>query len=184
MKHDLEELECNSNSAILQPKQQSAGGKALQCVELQVDARICEVAIQRNDIKVLALTSRDLVAAEAWYCYRLYTYVKGTDKNNSTFLQYNLQDPTYKYRVAEREKYGCVTQYVQCELFQTHKVVKFTQLTSMLKEPMLSLGVEIQECTKKHFQRKLETDFGNMLLIVSDASRRLLAFPDSLSSEI
>ena len=29
MKHDLEELECNSNSVILQPKRQSAGGKAL-----------------------------------------------------------------------------------------------------------------------------------------------------------
>ena len=77
-----------------------------------------------------------------------------------------------------------MTQYVQCELFQTPKVVKFTQLTSMLKELMLSLGVEIQECTEKHLQRKLETDFGNMLLIVSDVSGRLLVFPDSLSSEI
>ena len=53
-------------------------------------------------------------------------------------------------KVAEREAYGCVTQYVQCELFQTPKVVMFTQLISMLKEPMLSLGVEIQECSKKH----------------------------------
>jgi len=90
-------LECKSDSAILQPKQQSARGKALssrildkscifcppeksakyvkgtrtreplvQCVELQTDAKIHgEVAIKRNDTKVLALTSRDLVAAEA-----------------------------------------------------------------------------------------------------------------------
>ena len=77
-----------------------------------------------------------------------------------------------------------MTQYVQCELFQTPKVVKFTQLTSMLKEHMLSLGVEIQECTNKHLRRKLETDFGNMLHIVSNASGKLLIFPDSLSSEI
>ena len=217
MKRDLEELEYESDSAILQPKRQSARGKALssrildkscifcppdkstkyvkgtrtreplvQCVELQADARIREVARKRNDAKVLALTSRDLVAAEAWYhksCYRLYTSVKGTDENNSTFLQYNLQDSNYKYKVAEREAYGCMTQYVQCELFQTPKVVKFTQLTSMLKEHMLSLGVEIQECTKKHLRRKLETDFGNMLHIVSDASGKLLVFPDSLSSD-
>ena len=118
----------------------------VQCVELQADARIHKVAIKRNDTKGLAHTSRDLVAAEAWYhksCYRLYTIVKGTDENNSTFLQYNLQDPNYKYKVAEREAYERVTQYVQCELFQTPKVVKFTQLTSMLKEHMLSLGVEI-----------------------------------------
>ena len=107
MKRDLEELECKSDSAIPQPKRQSARGKALssrildkscifcppekpakyvkgtrtreplvQCVELQADARIREVAIKRNDTKVLALTSRDLVAAEAWYhksCYKLYT---------------------------------------------------------------------------------------------------------------
>ena len=42
----------------------------VKCVELQAEARICEVAMQRNDAKVLALTSRDLVA---WYhksCYR------------------------------------------------------------------------------------------------------------------
>ena len=58
-------------------------------VKLQADARIREVAMQRNDTKVSALTSRDLVAAEAWYhksCYRLYTNVKGNDENNSTFL--------------------------------------------------------------------------------------------------
>ena len=100
----------------------------VQCVELQADARIREVAIKRNDAKVLALTSRDLVAAEAWYhksCYRLYTSVKGSDENNSTFLQ----DSNYKYKVAERKAYGRVTQYVQCELFQTPKIVKFTKFT-------------------------------------------------------
>ena len=61
----------------------------VQCVELQADARIRKVAIKRNDTKVLAHTSRDLATAEAWYhksCYRLYTIVKGTDENNSTFL--------------------------------------------------------------------------------------------------
>ena len=76
-----------------------------------------------------------------------------------------------------------MTQYVQCELFQTPKVVKFTQSTSMLKEHMLSLGIEIQECTRKHLRRKLETDFGNMLHIISNASGKLLVFPVSLSSD-
>ena len=98
MKRDSEELEYESDSTILQPKRQSARGKALfsrildkscifcppdkstkyvkgtrireslvQCVELQADARIREVAIKRNDTKVLALTSRDFVAAEAGF---------------------------------------------------------------------------------------------------------------------
>jgi len=82
----------------------------VQCIELKANARIREVAIKCNDIKILALTSR---AAVAWYhksCYKLYTNVKDTDGNNSTFLQYNLQDPNYKNKVAEREAYGHVTQ--------------------------------------------------------------------------
>ena len=86
--------------------------------------------------------------------------MKGTDENNSTFLQYNLQDPNCKYKVAEREAYERVTQCVQCELFQTPKVVKFTQLTSLLKEHMLSLGVEIQECTKKRLRRNWKQILG------------------------
>ena len=61
----------------------------IQCVELQADAKIREVAIKRNDTKVLALASRDLVVAETQYhksCYKLYTNVKDTDENDSTSL--------------------------------------------------------------------------------------------------
>ena len=47
---------------------------------------------------------------------------------------------------------------------------------------MLSLGVEIQKDTKKSLRRKLETDFGDILHLVSDASGKLLAFPDSLNA--
>jgi len=53
----------------------------------------------------------------------------------------------------------------------------------MLQEHMLSLGVEIQECAKKHLRRKLETDYGNMLHIMFDASGKLMVFPGSLSSD-
>ena len=52
-----------------------------KCAELRSNETICQAAVAKNDNKILALTSKDLVAAEGHYhrsCYRKYTksYVK------------------------------------------------------------------------------------------------------------
>ena len=48
----------------------------IQCQELRVDARVREVATKKLNQRMLAITSRELVAAEGHYhrsCYCLYT---------------------------------------------------------------------------------------------------------------
>lgn len=52
------------------------GKKVVQCRELRADEKIQSVATKKMDSRILAIVSRDLVAAEGHYhrsCYRLYT---------------------------------------------------------------------------------------------------------------
>jgi len=60
-----------------------------------------------------------------------------------SMMEDNQQDLNYKYRVAENEVYRCVMRYIQCELFQTPKVVKLTQLTSILKAVTWSRNMRV-----------------------------------------
>ena len=78
-----------------------------QCVDLRADDSIRKAAIAKGDSRIIALASRDLVAAEAWYhgqCYRDYTRPKkagknsdlesGTDSNETNY--YNIESPAYE----------------------------------------------------------------------------------------
>lgn len=58
----------------------SKGGRTrehlVQCTELRADDKVRKAAVSKMDSRVLAIVSRDLVAAEGHYhrsCYRLYT---------------------------------------------------------------------------------------------------------------
>ena len=60
-----------------------------------------------------------------------------------------------------------------------------TNLTNILTESMLSLGVQdILPQTKKHIRRKLESEFKKSLEIFSDEKGRLLVVPENLSKEM
>lgn len=53
--------------------------KLTQAVQLKADQTLRECATQKGDEKILAVTSRDIVAAEAHYhisCYKDYTRIK------------------------------------------------------------------------------------------------------------
>ena len=53
--------------------------KLTQAVQLRADQTLRECAVQKRDEKILAVTSRDIVAAEAHYhhsCYKNYTRMK------------------------------------------------------------------------------------------------------------
>ena len=57
----------------------------VQCVDLRADSAIREAAEKKSDGKVIALCSRELVAAEAKYhrsCYR--AYIKDTKQDRKT----------------------------------------------------------------------------------------------------
>ena len=48
----------------------------IQCVDLRADSTIRRAAVGKNDPRILAIVTRELVAAEACYhksCYRDYT---------------------------------------------------------------------------------------------------------------
>jgi hypothetical protein len=61
-----------------------------------------------------------------------------------------------------------------------------TGLTNVLLEFMNTLGysnTEIKMQTKKHMRRKLKSEFGESLHMLSDDNGRLLVIPDNLSIE-
>ncbi len=50
------------------------------CKELRADAKVRDAATKKLDSKILAIVTRDIVAAEAHYqrsCYRQYTMIHG-----------------------------------------------------------------------------------------------------------
>ena len=57
-------------------RKQNTREPLVMCKELRADAKVRNVATKKLDSKILAIVSRDIVAAEAHYhrsCYRLYT---------------------------------------------------------------------------------------------------------------
>jgi len=59
--------------------------KLIQAVQLTADQTLQECAIQKGDAKILAVTSRDIVAAEAHYhvsCYKDYTRIKNKESQD------------------------------------------------------------------------------------------------------
>ena len=69
----------------------------IQCIDLRADENIRKTALAKNDSKLLAIVSRDLVAAEACYhgtCHREYTRPKPETGSSST-LSFTSQDDEY-----------------------------------------------------------------------------------------
>ena len=71
--------------------------KLIQGTDLRADENIRKTALAKNDSKLLAIVSRDLVAAEACYhgtCYKEYTRPKPEARSSST-LSFTSQDDEY-----------------------------------------------------------------------------------------
>lgn len=151
----------------------------LQSRELRSDDTIRRAAQDKLDQKMLAITSRDLVAAEAHYhksCYRKYTHKEkekisvATDKDDEA------------YQAAEQESYLLLFQYVRDTLFAEPAVVRMTELTGMLVSYLQTCGInDVKPHTKKHIRRKLECEFKESLHFVSDDKGKVLVYPDNLS---
>lgn len=83
--------------------------KLTKAVQLRADQTLRECAIKKGDEKILAATSRDIVAAEAhyhWSCYRNYTRARpereGDEEDDSSTL----------YQRIERESYAELFEYI------------------------------------------------------------------------
>ncbi len=79
--------------------------KLTQAVQLRADETLRKCAILKGDEKILALASRDMVAAEAHYhcsCYKIYTKVKIKEHE----YQCEKTDRDEWYQIVEKEAYA------------------------------------------------------------------------------
>ena len=75
----------------------------IQARQLRVDERLRHCALEKQDEKILAVTSRDIVAAEAHYhtsCYRNFT--RKTDKSQES-RRTSISEGEKSYNMAESE---------------------------------------------------------------------------------
>ena len=97
--------------------------------------------------RLLALVSRDLVAAEGHYhrsCYCLYT--KGVDNTaaedvGAHAVNQSRCDINTQYEAAEKQSFSELFSYIREELFVNSNVVPMTDLTARLAQSMGILGV-------------------------------------------
>lgn len=172
---------CNKSSKYL--KGENTREPIIQCVELRADDKIRSAATKRLDQRILALLSRELVAAEGHYhksCYKVYT--KGDASASSGAGEEQEQCEQAVYEEAEKQSYEELFLYIRNELLPNPVVLPMTDLTARLERSMHSHGIsQIRPSTKKHVRRKLETEMGGSLCFVSDEKGKLLIYPDSLS---
>ena len=159
----------------------------IQCCELRSDASIRTAALQKNDGRILALASRELVAAEAHYhrsCYREYTRIcnRRTNTTNSNPVDSNEQHKSYQ--IAEERSYQLLFNFLRMEIIGRPKVIYLTEITERLVQFMNENGVDsIKESTKKHIRRKLLNEFGELLSFLSNENGRVIVIPQTMTMQ-
>jgi len=132
------------------------------------------------DNKILAVTSRELVAAEAHYhktCYRDYTreYYSQPSSKSAT-----AEDGGRTYADVEDDAYQMLFANIRDDWFPNPRVLTMVELTASLVLYMTAHGVEeVQASTKKHIRLKLQGKFGENLLIFPDDTGNLLGITDN-----
>ena len=151
-------------------------------LELRSDETVRSVALKKLDDKILAITSRELVAAEARYhksCYKAdtRTYICDTKAAEPDTAE-------TRYHEREQQAYQMLFDHVRETLFNQPQVVKLTALTDVLLNNLRTIGFpneNIQSSTKKHIRRKLEGEFAESLHFIQADNGRVLVYPDNLS---
>ena len=169
---------CNKESKYGKGKQTRE--KLIQCSDLRSDQMIRNVATANHDTKILAIVSRELVAAEACYhksCYRNYTrpvFEEATYIGSAEDKEYNL---------IESKAHQKLFNHIRSNVLENPRLVKLTEITQQLVLFMQELGArEIRESTKTHLRRKLESEFKSLLLFEDLlGNNRLFVVPETLS---
>jgi len=111
-----------------------------QADQLRVDNKLRKIATEKRDSKILTITSRDVVAAEAHYhhsCYKNYTRPVNEKINNPT--------PELSGVGKAREQ---LFQYIRLEIFSDPTVVSLVLLQEKLLSFMNSSGVPAPDIKK------------------------------------
>ncbi len=103
--------------------------KLTQAVQLRTDKTLRECAIQKGDEKIIGITSRYIVAAEAHYhlsCYKKYTKLKTKGKDNE-------KGGDESYQVIEREAFVDLFKYIRTKIIPNKEIVSMVCLTTRLE---------------------------------------------------
>ena len=137
----------------------------VQCRDLRADHSIRKSAMEKKDSRILAIASREIVAAEACYhrtCYKVYTRAGASPTGASDGCGESLEDGYVNF---ESEAYQMLFDYIRSDVLANEKIVRLTEITELLVSYLTSLGVEeIKLSTKKHIRRNLQAEFGDVLL--------------------
>ena len=153
----------------------------IQCTDIRADFSIRDAATRKMDSRLLAIVSRELVAAEAHYhrsCYRSYT------KDPLTSVEKDELSPleSTDYECVEKCAYEQLYLYIRSELIPKALIATMTELTAKLILLMKSFGInEVKESVKKHIRRKLENEFGDTLHFIQNDKGKLIVYPDNIS---
>ena len=141
------------------------------------------MATIKMDNKILAVTSREFVAAQAHYhktCCRHYTREYYTQPRNKSAT---VEDGERAYADVEDDVYQMLFANIRDDLFPNPRVLTMVELTANLVLYMKAHSVEeVQASTKKHIRRKLQGEFGESLLIFSDDNGNSSSFLTILRS--
>ena len=155
----------------------------IQCVDLRADSTIRRAAVGKNDPRILAIVTRELVAAEACYhksCYRDYTRnIQGAVSNGDK----KEEDECPEYTNAESQAYENLFTYIETRLLQKPRIVRMVELYTLFTSFLKSQAVtEIKESMRTHFRRKLEGEFRDTLdFEYLSGNKRVFVIPRSLS---
>ena len=153
----------------------------IQCVDLRADNTVRRAAMSKNDSRILAIVSRELVAAEACYhksCYRDYTRNVPGPLN----IRETKEEVCDEYIRAETHAYEMLFNHIRTNLLQNPRVVRMSELYTLFTSFFKSQDIEIKESTRTHFRRKLEGEFGDMLEFEDlFGNKRVFVIPRGLS---
>ena len=120
-------------------------------MQLRADQTLRECAIRKGDEKILAVTSRHIVAAEAHYhhsCYKNYTRIKTKECEHKGERKGGDQ-------MIDREAYANLFEYIRTDIIPNKKIVPITCLTAKLVSFMPSGA--LNESARKNIRRRLES---------------------------
>ena len=156
-----------------------------QARQLRTDTSVRNAAELKMDSRVLALLSRELIAAEAHYhrsCYRQYTNISSASGELSTEQDENTTDESYAN--AEGVALAKLFDYIKNDMFVNKSIVELSKLNEMLKAFMLDSRIEeTKPSTSKHLRRKLENEFKDTLHIIQTESNKVIVYPNNLTRD-
>ena len=133
---------------------------------IHADESIRKIATAKNDSKILAIASWDLVAAEGCYhrsCYKAYTWHKKSSTSTTSVTFENEES----YARIVSTAYEMLFDHVRAHILETPKLVRLADLTRMMLCFMDDLGVaEAKESTfAENLRQSLEVCYSLKTLI-------------------